>query len=210
MAERVPALVAAVLAEGGFDVPSSTALTWLTAAHRLIVKRSSCYRRRISLGTTVAAQSAYPLPAEVVEVREVLVAGVPYGTGQHSDIAASAQSWLFIQGLGGVTADDSSASGESELALVPAPIEGGASIEIYAVCRAPALSESDDSTLKIPPEYDEALMWGAIGRGLAGIEHRGDLAAEALARFQAGSTELRAEIRRRYRPRSARVQGYNA
>lgn len=212
MAERVPALIAAVLTEADFDVAEPTALRWLDAQHRLMVKRSKCFRRRLSPtpAVTEAARSAYSVPEEVIELIEVLVGGVPYGQGRHSDIAVSAQGWLLISGMGGVVVEDESSAGGYELALVPAPIEGGATIELYAVCRAGALLATDDMTLKVPPEYDEALIAGAISIGLARDEGRPELAASYRAEFEGGCTELRQEVARRNAPRRARVAGYNA
>lgn len=207
-AERVPALIAAVLKEGDFDVDEPTALRWLSDAHRLMVKRSECYRRRISLGETVASQGSYSLPEEVVEVIEVLVGGLPYGRGRHSDIAAWAQGWLMMSGIGGIAVEDESSGGAYELALVPPPIEGGAPIEVYAVCRAPALLATDDTTLKVPPEYDPALIAGAFSTGLARDEGRSDLAAGWRAEFEAGCVELRREVTKRNAPRRARVSGF--
>jgi hypothetical protein len=207
-AERVPALISAVLA--GFDTDEPTALRWLNESHRLMVKRSQCYRKRIALGTTAAAVGSYALPAEVVEVVEVLVGGLPYGRGRHSDIAFSAQGWLMLSGIGGVAVEDESAGGAYELALVPAPVEGGAAIEVYAVCRAPTLLAGDDTTLKVPQDFDGGVLAGAMALGMERLESRFDLAASFTTKYEAQTTELLREMRQRNRPRQARVTGFNA
>lgn len=212
-AERVPALIAAVLGEGDFDVDEPTALRWLTDAHRLLVKRSKCYRKRIPLGgMTVAGQGTYGAGQldDVIEVIEVLVGGLPYGRGRHSDIAASAQGWLLVSGTGGVIVEDESTGGGYEIALVPVPVEGGASIEVYAVCRASALLATDDTTLKSPAEYDPAIVASAFATGLSRGEGRPELARSYREEFEAGCTELGREVTRRNAPRRARVSGYNA
>lgn len=211
MAERVPALISAVLQDGDFDVEEPAALRWLSDGHKLLVKRSKCYRKRIALGETVASQGTYGagLLDEVVEVVEVLVGGLPYGRGRHSDIAASAQGWLLLGGMGGVTVEDESTGGGYEIALVPAPVEGGAAIEVYAVCRAPALLAADDTTLKIPSEYDPALVNYAFSVGLQRDEGRPELSRPYREEFEASCTELRREVAIRNAPRRARVSGYN-
>lgn len=215
MAVRVPALIARVLSEGGFDVDEATALRWLDVSHRLMVKRARSYRKRIALGTTEANVMTYGagLLDEVIEVIEVLVGGVPYGHGRHSDIAAGQQGWLLMNGPGGVAVEDESSAGGYELTLVAgyagvAAVPTGAPIEVYAICRAPALSASDDTTLKIPPEYDSALVRGAIAEGNSFLEERLDLAGTFRAEFDASCTELGSEVRRRNAPRQARVSGY--
>jgi hypothetical protein len=214
-AERVPALIAAVRTEGDFDVDEATALRWLNDAHRLMVKRSGCYRKRISLGVTEANVRTYGagLLDEVIEVIEVLVGGVPYGHGRHSDIAAGEQGWLLMNGPGGVAVEDESTGGGYELTLVAgyagvASVPTGAPIEVYAVCRAPVLLASDDTTLKTPAEYDPGLISGAFATGLERDEGRMDMAPAYRAQFEGACTELKREVTRRNAPRQARVAGY--
>lgn len=283
MAERVPALISAVLQDGDFDVEEPAALRWLSDGHRLMVKRARSYRRRIALrygaqfsstgavgivtgspviagvssfeglaidllivdhagggipaGTTITALDpeaetltmsnlatatipkegytatvpdgfAYPLPEEVVEVIEVLVNGLPYGRGRHSDIATYQQGWLLLSGIGGVAVEDESLAGAYALSLVP-PVSGDAEVQVYAVCRAPALLATDDTTLKVPAEYDPALINYAFAMGLQRDEGRPELARSYLEEFSASCTELRREVAIRNAPRKARVSGYN-
>lgn len=209
-AERVPALISAVRLQGDFDVDEPTALSWLSDAHRLMVARSKCFRKRIALGSAVGGQGSYASAelTQVIEVVEVLVGGVPYGRGRHSDIAASSQGWVLMSGPGGVVVEDESSAGAYEISLIPAPVEGGAAIEVYAVCRAGALSASDDTTLKTPQEFDPALIAGAYAYGLSRDEGRQELAASYRAEYEGGCTELRQSVARRNAPKRARVSGY--
>jgi hypothetical protein len=209
-AERVPALIRAVRSEGNFDVDEPTALGWLSATHRTMVRRARCLRKRVSLGSTIEGQGAYPLPDEVLEVLETLVNGVPLGSGQHSDIAASAQSWLLISGTGQLAAPDNSATGQPQVTLVPPPSTSGEPIEVYAVCRGGALEAEDDTTLNVPAGYDVDLIAGAIAIGLERDAMSPGLARPYREQFDAACTELRREVAKRYRPREARVSGYNA
>lgn len=212
MAERVPALITAVLTEGNFDNGEEAVLRWLNGAHRLMVVRSTCFRKRVEIGLTVQGQSSYPLPSEITQVREVLVNGIIWGQGRHSDIAASQQNWLWITGTHSVTTQDSDAEGNDQIALVPTPVESGDVVEAYAVCRPPDLSKTDDSTLKTPPEFDEALIAGAIATGLSRTAMRPELARNFQQTFEAGCTELLRDVRKRFRgsgQTQARVSGYN-
>lgn len=215
-AERVAAMVSSVLTEAVFDVTEPQALKWLTQAHRLLVIRSECFRKMLSLGNTVEGQANYAIPAEVLEIREVLVNGVPYGNGRHSDVAASVLSYIWFQNLiagGGVSAPEYTEAGLEELSLVPVPKESGLPIVVYAICRAPALLTADDTTLKTPVEFDDAIIAGAIATGLTRVENRPDLAAPHNATFEAAATALLRQQRRRQRgpgPRQLRVVGCNA
>lgn len=207
---RVEDMVDAVKVEGNFDVDEPRMLRWLSAAHRRMCVRATCIRRRIELGPSVEEQSAYPVPPEVAQILEVLVGGMKYGMGRHSDIAVG--QCLLIDGAG-VTAEDASEAGGALLSLIPAPSDVGVSIEIFAVCRPPALLAADDSTLGVPEEHDEDLIAGAVAIGLAREAMRPDLAQSFQAQFDAACTELLKSTRRRFRgsgPTQIRVVGYNA
>lgn len=213
MAEVVAGLVSNVLEEATFDTTSERVLGWLTRRHTLMCSRSKCFRKKIVLlERTVEGQSAYALPAEVVEVREVQVAGVPYGNGRHLDIATSRLGYLWLQGLyvgmgGGVGTEDYDTTGAEQLSLVPAPLESGLSIEVWAICRPPVLSLTDDTTLKVPEEFYDALVGGAIGTGLKRLEARPDLAASFETEFAQACEELAEQVARRFRGRGpARIR----
>lgn len=153
MSRSVQELVQSVLAEGNFDVSEAQVVQWLSSRHETMCARTKCYRRRIALGPTVAEQEAYPLPSEVVEIREVQVQssvvtgglGVPYGAGRHIDLAEGALRYLWLGGLyaavgGGIYVRDESALGQDLLALYPTPSESGLAITVFAVCRPEPLT----------------------------------------------------------------------
>jgi len=336
VSRSVSDLVQSVLTEGAFDVTESQVLAWLNARHETMCARTKCYRRKLQVGPTVAEQAAYPLPSEVLEIREVHVQssaatgglGVRYGAGRHSDLADGALHYVWLGGLylavgGGIYVRDESSQGQDLLALFPTPTEPGLAITVFAVCRpepltlaAPALVAGSsgvfrycsttraltaeekatflaggglpagvgteagvssevfeyqepgaawrtatvvkDGTgayhstvqlpvqgdwlwrakglgpsgeqvwatpieealvssglppLKVPPEFYDALIEGAIATGLARVESRPDLAAPGEERFAAACSELESEVNKRYRgsgPAQIRVQGYNA
>jgi hypothetical protein len=220
-------LIEAILGEGAFDASEQQALRWLDRRHKLMCSRSKCLRKTISLGATVAGQVAYPLPKEVQEIRELTVAappslgypagvGVPYGVGRTSDLAQGALSYIWLGGIylaagGGIFTRDMSAAGEDLVALFPTPTEGGLAITLKTVCRPATLVLGGN--VATPPEYDDALVAGAIATGLARLEARPDLAVPNESLFAAACTELTREVNARYRgagPARIRVMGFNA
>lgn len=216
-------LVAKILRQGIFDTDEPTALDWLDQRHKLMCMRTKCFRRKIQLAT-VANQQGYPVPAEVQEIREVLVQstestgglGVPYGAGRHSDLADGALHYLWLGGTymrtgGGIFVRDESNAGEDLVALYPTPTEAGRQITIHAVCRPATLELT--TRLRTPPEFDDALVAGAIATGLLRLEAREDLAAPNETIYGSGCSELQEQVNDRFRPTGAvsiRVRGYNA
>jgi len=210
--ESVASLVSNVLTETAFDVPEPQALGWLSRAQRKMCARTGAYRKRITLATTVAEKGSYAVPPEVSEILQVDVEGTLYGFVRRYD--ASVQAPVFIwegatMGWHGAGRDDDE-EGNPELMLYPVPSEGGSLIEIWAVCVPPALSSTDDTTLKIPPDFYDALVSGAIATGYLRVEGRADLAAPHASIFNEACTELRKQVNRRFRgagPTFIRLQG---
>lgn len=215
MADTVSQLVSDVLTEGSFDADSSQALKWLNRRHRKMVARSRCYRKTTEIGPTVASQRDYAIPADVVEILEVTVAGMPAGRARHVDLALGALSYVILSGDGRVLAPEESATGAAEIGLYPSPDTAGQSIQMRAAFLPPDLATGDDTTLKIPQDFTETLVSGAIAWGLrvAPGDFRADLAQSFEQEFNDGCEELRRQVARRYRatgPSQIRVQGVNA
>jgi hypothetical protein len=213
----VAELVTDVLTEASFDATETQALKWLSRAHALMCVRSTILRKNLNLGLTEENVSTYDLPAEVVQILELRVGGVPYGQGTHTDIAYDALSYLWIQGIpgSGLGVQEASAEGVDQIALVRRPAEapGGLPIELYAVCRPGPLVSGEDSTVKVPDEFTDALVSGACATALARVEARPDLASSFQAQFDAGCAELLKQVRKRYRGSASpqiRVVGYTA
>lgn len=217
MADTVASLVANVLTEGNFDATEPQVLQWLTRRQRTMCSRTRVYRKKLSIGPTVAEQQAYTVPKEVVEIREVLVNGITYGTGRHSDLAQGAQGYLWLDGLyldgGGISTREDDSTGTTKLALYPTPTEAGLEVTLIAVCLPPDLVVGEDSTIKVPGDFLDALVAGAIATGLTRIESRPDLAQPFETIFSAACTELETQVNRRFRgagPAQIRVVGLNA
>ena len=212
MAETVAGLISSVKSEASFDVSDATALSWLNRRHKAMVSRARALRYTASL-TSVANQRDYALPANVVEIDEVSVNGLPYGMGIHRDLAMGAQGYLILGGVGGLVVSEESSSGAPEIAIYPTPTEAGLSIQVRAIWYPADLSTSDNSTLIVPDAYIDALIAGAVATGLKRVENRPDLAQPMEQEFNDACEEWRRQVSRRYRgagPYQIRVIGVNA
>jgi len=176
--------------------------------------RARCFRKTVSLGSTVANQRDYALPTDLRGIFEVTVAGITYGDARHVDISSQFQGLLWLCGTGGVVAPEEDSSGLGELALIPTPGTAGDDIAVRGFFAPPDLLTADDTTLKIPSDYDEALKEGGIAALMSGAlgDFRSDLAQDHEQKFQQGCEELRVDTNRRYSssPAQLRVVGYNA
>lgn len=199
MADTVAGLVTQVIEEGDFDATEAQVLVWLTRRQRTMVADSRCYRKTTNIGPTVANQSTYSVPADVVEILELLVGGVPYGSATHLDLAQGPRGYVVLDGDGGVAARTDSAAGVEQVALYPTPTTAGLAVTIYAVYRAPDLVSGSDATLVIPGEFSDALVAGAIATGLRRTEARADLAQPHEEEFMAGVEKLRRRVNRKHR-----------
>ena len=210
----VQQLVDDVLSEGGFDTDSTAVLRWLTRRHFKMVVRSRCYRKTVDIGPTVAAQQDYSISTDVVEIYQVTVGGIPYGKGRHVELAQGARGFLLLDDpSGGLLAAEEATDGSPQIALYPIPGTSGVSVLMRAAWRPPDLSTSDDTTLKIPADFYDALVAGAIATGMRRIEQRADLAAPFESEYSDACEELRRQVNRQYRgtgPAQIRVQGINA
>lgn len=215
----VAQLVASVLEDGQFDASEAQALRWLNTRHRQLCARTRCYRRVLDLGATVGGKSAYALPAGVVEILQVNIGGLPYGASRHSDFAEGERGYIWLGGgEGGIAGRDDSESGQQLLRIFPAPQvaltpEPGSEITVYAAMQPPPLVVGQDSTIKVPDDYFDALVSGAIATGMLRVETREDLAAPHEQIFTTAVGELLRATNRKYRgagPARVRILGINA
>lgn len=212
-------LVAAVKEDGQFDADEPQVLRWLSVRHRQMCARSRCYRKTLDLGVITAGQAAYAVPPEVVEVLQVTVGGLVYGNARHSDYAQGARGFIWLGGEGGIAGREDTAEGVQQLEIFPAPAAGSeptpgtAHISAYAAVQPPNLVVGTDATVKIPDDYQDALVSGAIATGLLRVESRQDLAAPHEQIFSTGCSELLRATNRRFRgagPARVRILGVNA
>jgi len=209
----VQGLIDQVKQEAQFDVTDTAALAWLDRRHKKMVVRARAYRKTATIsGGTVANQRDYALPSDLVEVLEVLVGGIPYGRATHTDLSYGAQGWVMLSGIGGVVASEEDSSGGAEIALYPIPTTSADPILVRGIFRPSDLLVGTDSTIKVPDEFLDSLVSGAIATGLQRQEYRPDLAASFEQDYTDACEEWRRQVRRRYRgagPTPIRIQGVN-
>jgi hypothetical protein len=191
----VQELVDAVLQEGQFDATQAQALRWLSTRQQKMVTRARALRKSTTI-QTMAGQQEYLLPEGIVQIMEVRVDGVVYGRALHSDIG---NSFIVLEGEGGVVAPEEESGGELSIALIPTPTTGGKDIVVRASMTPPELDVGDNNTLKVPLEHQDALISGAIATALQRLESRPDLAQSYETQFADACEEWRQQISRRYR-----------
>lgn len=201
MAETVSALVAEVLAQGSFDASSTDALAWLNRRHKEMVNRARAYRKTLSLGPTVSGTQTYAVPAGVVELTDINVAGVSWGRGRLTDITADANGWLWLTGAGGIIVGDSDSSGVSQIALVPTPTSDGDAISApNAAVTPPDLLIDNTVPLHVDGDFVEGLLAGVFATALMRPnEARPDLAALQQQAFDSACEAQRRRVVRRLR-----------
>lgn len=215
----VAELVEAVLEDGQFDATQAQVLRWLNVRHKQMIARTRSFRKQLSLGNTVAGQSNYALPAGIVEILQVTVGGYVYGQARHNDFAEGELGYIWLGGgMGGIAGRDDTAAGDQQLRIFPAPKGGlspepGGPISVYAAVEPPQLVVGEDGSIKIPDEYVDALVSGAIATGMLRVEARPDLAQQHEELFEKGCGELLRVVNRRFRgtgPARIRIAGINA
>lgn len=201
MAELVSDLVTEVIAQGAFDASSADVLKWLNRRHKEMVNAARAYRKTLTVGTTVAGTSAYAVPAGVVEITDIEVAGLPWGKGRLTDIAAGTQGWLWIDSLGGLIVQSASSSGATQIVLVPAPATGGDAITApNAAVTPPDLLIDNSVPLLIDDDLIEGLLAGVFATGLnRPNEARPDLAGTQLGLFEQAKADYARRVTRRLR-----------
>lgn len=212
MADTVQDLVTAVIEEGSFDVSEPTVLRWLSRRQRDMLVRARAYRKRGFFANTEPGRAEYPLPLDAAEVLELQVGGEIWPRGRHSDLANGALGRIWLSGPGGLAIPDEVEGGVSSISLYPTP-EGAVPLSAYWVAVPPDLEIGVELSLKVPPEYTDALILGAVATGLLRTEGRPDAASPLEEIFQKAVGELRRRTNRALRGSGVaqvRVLGINA
>lgn len=203
----VSVLVSQIKTEAGFDITDDQALRWLNARHRKMLARSHYLKARVSLGTTVAGQAYYPFDSDIVEIYDLDVGGVSYTRIGRDDADSAARGRLRITRA---FYPDHDATGATRITLYPAPSTGGVAIEAYAAIQPPDLTLTDYP--KVPVDFQDALVEGAIATGMARDIEQVAVADRFEARFDAACQELRRRAAGRVRGDvvQMRIVGINA
>lgn len=216
-------MVTAVKSQGGFDSTSSATsdaviLSWLNARYFELCAESAYSQAQREFGPTVAGQAEYALPDDVVRVKSLRVNGsrpwIPLKLDDVWDLEAGAAQ--FTMGAVGGFAESFSetgtilAEGVPYVTLFPVPEEAGQTIKALCIVRPTPLSASDDTPPRLPDDFHEYVVEGAIAMGLRRDDEREDGAAPYEARFKEAIQRLAARQRKRVGrgPIQARVSGY--
>jgi hypothetical protein len=183
-------MVAAVVAEGGFDTTSSqtsatTVLSWVNMKYRQMVADTKWRKGVLSLGPTVAGQSQY-----VVDLRAIRVNGSrpwPLASIEGLWELQSTSLVLTDTAVGAFAASDTSA-GVPVIELYPTPDTSGYAIDGMAALLPVDLTLTD--TPIVPGDLHQAIVDGAIGVGIGRIYERHDAEAVYEQRFQDGVQKL--------------------
>lgn len=203
-------IVTGVLTQGGFDVSTAVAGSWVHEVYRRAVAQSQWQMESLSLGTTVTGVSTYAIPERVVDIVGINL-NDGSGRGQPSDWlrVTPTDMWALragrksVSGSGGAFAPSYGSAGERRIELYPVP-ETGAAIEALAAVLPATLSGA--AVPVIPEDLHGALIDGAIALGLLRMDERADSAQTFEARFERMVQDLRRRKNSRVGSGAARLQ----
>ena len=209
-------MVTAVLTQGGFDSTSSAtsqavALSWLEARYQEMCAESGYTQAIRELGPTVADQDEYALPDSVTRVVGLRVGtSRPWTPVKLEDLWALAAGTARLEGgmIGAFAetwSEETADAGTEKVKLYPVPTE--AALDVLAICvvAPPALSLSANTAPRVPTDFHEYIVDGAIAMGLRRDDSREDEAAPYEARFKDATGRL--GMRRRKRVGRGPIQG---
>lgn len=190
-------IIDAVLAQSGTDASRPTLLSILNERYLDQVAQSQWLLETVTLGTTVAGTTVYPLGTspEIVEVLGLKVGSYAWDRVGLQDMWDLTTGTATFTGLGGVFAPNYDATGTAQVSLFPTPTTSGIAIQVIAAVLPTALADGTGTvnTPVTPTDTHGALVDGVTSLVLRRVDERPDLAQNYEGVF-ASSTE---EIRRR-------------
>lgn len=141
----------------GFDLTDTEAKDLLNEARRRFALRSKYPRKRGSIGLTVAGQSAYDWPEDLLLPLGLSVAGTPWPPTDADSVERFERSELALQQIGGWY-DAPDVNGARKLYLYPAPGEAGLELKLEWVFRPTPLVDGADEPTELPEEFHPALL----------------------------------------------------
>lgn len=189
-------IVAAIQAQGGFDVAVSMMYGWANEVHQTAVADSKYLEDGRLLGTTVAGTAVYDMGTDVVEIIDLYLDDLS-GSGPQDYQATSPRGlWDLKAGrtaltgsAGGRWARAFGSAGEKRFELWPVPDSSGVQIQAL-VAVVPAVMTAGMSPV-IPADMHGDLVDGAIALGLLRIDERPASASAFQAKFNAMVVKLR-------------------
>lgn len=176
--------------QGGFDVARTMVDGWVNEVYREVVAASGWLVATIVLDTTIAGQSTYEMPDDLIEVEAIRV-----GSSASYQRVTTSQMWQLESGdsrtASGVPvfSQDFDAGGNRVIKLWPAPDTTDETI--YG--RASKLPDdlSGTQTPVVPSDMHGRLAAGAIALGRARIDEREDQAQYYEQKVAEAATALR-------------------
>jgi hypothetical protein len=191
-----------------FDVDSTTADGWANESYKQAAADAKWFVETVSLGSTVAGQASYLIPAGVIQLDSLFVGGVEYSRVGEFDLTDVASSNAFLSSPGGIYAQSYSTSGEDQITLFPTPDANGKAVTGKGVFIPPSLTTGASPVF--PEDLHPLVLEGALQIAYEREDERPDMAAAHAAKYQDGIRRLRARRLSRVRgrgPYRARIAG---
>jgi hypothetical protein len=177
----------------GFDVSEERRYEVANRAIRWVARRAQSIQAEVAIGTTVADQEEYTLPANVVDLRRIRVGEVADWTRQSLETLwdlKDVDSGVTLSGRGGGIfapryADDGATQ---SISIYPAPDEAGLAIVGYAAIEPAADLEEGDT---VPFADEEPVLNRATGILYREVDENPEMAAYYTDLAETGAEELR-------------------
>ena len=192
-------IIAAVLAEGGFDQSSANqsaavVLGWVNDARRKAIEDAKWLKATVSLGPTVAGQSQYAVTEDVVDLLMLQVGGgVPWLRISMEDLEALHAGSGTISGAPGAYAPNFESDADAVVDLWPAPATAGEAITgVAAITPLDIVAGGTEATVKLPKRFHRDIcVHGAIAEGKLLVEEDPEAAAISKGIYEAAVELLR-------------------
>jgi hypothetical protein len=185
-----------VITEGGFDststnTPRSIITAWVSTQINEALARSKFRKQMREIGPTIAGQSQYAVPSDVVDMRYAVIAGRIWRVVSMDDfIDLKVGLRSRRAGVPGVIAASFEADADAVIDLYPTPDQGAQTITAVV---AVTVGDLTDETKELPLPLDvqsRIAIDGAIGLGHQRLEEDAESAAPYLQRFEEGVAML--------------------
>jgi hypothetical protein len=184
----------------------------LNEGHKELCARSEWLRARVSIGSTVANEADYALPASVYKPLKVYVDGALFSPTDEDEVDGLTQSdgglTLASRGLWELTQD---AAGAEFVTLYPPPGTAGLAITSSAVVYPDDL-EDDGDPFRVPDDFFIGPVNYAFSKIYGGTEDNTDLAEYYEQKFENTVTRLgqHRRSRRGHGEVRMRIEGWTA
>jgi hypothetical protein len=175
-------IISAAKTQGKFDLLDADMLVLLNERHKEMVVQAKALLAVQTIGTTVAGQGTYPLPATVADVGTVYVGTTLYTRVGATDMVEAHAGVLGV--TGSVVAPSYDAAGGPGFELYPAPDTTGEAVSAVVALSPPDLTLSD--TPVPPDDLHTFLVDGLMSLAYLRNEGRADLSAPHEQRFNRG------------------------